>query len=361
MSLSDPIAAGDYPADPLWRRLGEQGARLGKLLVSVCCTLLGLAALTFFIGRLLPIDPVVAVLGDNASQEAYQKMYHLLGLDKPLWEQFLLYLKNVAVLDFGNALTTGRPVIEDIGRVFPATLELASLAAIIGTCLGIPAGVLSAMYRNTWFDHCIRFIGLLGHSAPNFWLGLMGLVLFYATLGWIGGPGRIDFIYEFDIRNVTGFYLVDTALAGNWAALGNVFSHLILPASILGLSGLSYISRMTRSFMIEQLSQEYVITARVKGLSWARSVWVHAFRNVAVQVVTVVALSYAFLLEGAVLTETVFAWPGFGRYLTNAMLAGDMNAVVGCSLLIGVIFVGLNLICDLLYRLFDPRTRQEQS
>ncbi|WP_413728626.1 ABC transporter permease [Sodalis sp. RH19] len=361
MSLIDPAATAEHPADPLWLRLGGHGARLGKLLVSVFCTLLGLAALTFFIGRLLPIDPVVAVLGDNASQEAYQKMYRLLGLDKPLWQQFLLYLQHVARLDFGNALTTGRPVIEDIGRVFPATLELASLGAIIGTCLGIPAGVFSAMYRNTWFDHCIRFIGLLGHSAPNFWLGLMGLVLFYATLGWIGGPGRIDFIYEFDVKSVTGLYLVDTLLAGNWAALGNVFSHLILPASILGLSGLSYISRMTRSFMIEQLSQEYVITARVKGLSWARSVWVHAFRNVAVQVVTVVALSYAFLLEGAVLTETVFAWPGFGRYLTNAMLAGDMNAVVGCSLLIGSIFVGINLLCDLLYRIFDPRTRQEQS
>ena len=361
MSHLDPTTAGIAPAEPLWLRLRESAARLSKLLVSVFCTLLGLAALTFFIGRLLPIDPVVSVLGDNASQEAYQKMYHLLGLDKPLWEQFLIYLKNVAMLDFGNALTTGNPVTTDIARVFPATLELATLAALIATCLGIPAGVLSAMYRNTWFDHCIRFIGLLGHSAPNFWLGLMGLVLFYAGLGWIGGPGRIDFMYEFDVQKVTGFYLIDTALTGNWEAFRNVFSHLILPASILGLSGLSYISRMTRSFMIEQLGQEYVITARVKGLSWARSVWIHAFRNVAVQVVTVVALSYAFLLEGAVLTETVFAWPGFGRYLTNAMLAGDMNAVVGCSLLIGVIFVALNLICDLLYRLFDPRTRQEQS
>ncbi|EIC85657.1 ABC transporter permease [Serratia sp. M24T3] len=360
MSLIDSTA-GAHPADPLRVRVLEQATALLKLLVSVAVTLLGLAALTFFIGRLLPIDPVVSVLGDNASQEAYQKMYHLLGLDKPLWEQFLMYLKNVCMLNFGTSLTTGHPVSEDIARVFPATIELASLAAIIGTCLGIPAGVLSAMYRNTWFDHCIRFIGLLGHSAPNFWLGLMGLVLFYATLGWIGGPGRIDFMYEFDVHQVAGFYLIDTAIAGNWEAFRNVFSHLILPASILGLSGLSYISRMTRSFMIEQLSQEYVITARVKGLSWARSVWVHAFRNVAVQVVTVVALSYAFLLEGAVLTETVFAWPGFGRYLTNAMLAGDMNAVVGCSLLIGVIFVVLNLICDLLYRIFDPRTRQEQS
>ncbi|WP_432652080.1 ABC transporter permease [Phyllobacterium myrsinacearum] len=329
----------------------------GKTLLSVCVTLLGLAALTFFIGRLLPIDPVVAILGDNSTQEAYDNMVRQLGLDKPLWYQFGVYIKGILSLDLGQALTTGKPVIDDIARVFPATLELASVAIVIGTGLGIPAGVLAAMYRNSWIDHTIRFIGLLGYSAPNFWLGLMGLVLFYAGLGWIGGPGRIDLIYEFDIQPVTGFYLLDTAMAGNWDVFRNVFSHIILPASILGFGALAYISRMTRSFMIEQLSQEYIVAARVKGLSWHRTVWGHAFRNIAVQVVTVVALSYAFLLEGAVLTETVFAWPGFGRYLTNALLAGDMNAVVGCTLLVGVIFVSLNLLCDLLYRICDPRTR----
>lgn len=324
---------------------------------SVAITLFGLIALTFFIGRLLPLDPVVAVLGDNISQEAYDRMYRQLGLDRPLYVQFLSYLQGVLTLDFGNALTTGRPVIHDIARVFPATLELATVAIIIGTGLGIPAGVLSAMYRGSWIDHTVRTIGLVGYSAPNFWLGLMGLVLFYATLGWVSGPGRINMIYEFELQQRTGFLLLDSLLAGNWPAFRNAFSHVILPASILGLGALAYISRMTRSFMIEQLGQEYVITARVKGLSWARTVWVHAFRNVAVQVMTVVALSYAFLLEGAVLTETVFAWPGFGRYLTNALLAGDMNAVVGCTLLVGLIFVGLNLLCDLLYRVFDPRTR----
>ncbi len=338
------------------------GRRLQTLLqgiISIFCTLLGLAALTFFIGRLLPVDPVVAVIGDNASQEAWKQMYHQLGLDQPLWKQFIDYLWQLAHLDFGIALTTSHPVAEDIARVFPATLELATVAAIIGVGLGIPAGVLSAMYRNSWFDHLIRFIGLLSYSTPHFWLGLMGLLLFYASLGWVGGPGRIDFMYEFDLQPVTGFWLIDSALSGNMTVFRNVFSHIILPASILGLSSLAWISRMTRSFMIEQLSQEYIITARVKGLSWARCVWIHALRNVAVPVLTVVALSWAWLLEGAVLTETVFAWPGFGRYLTNALLAGDMNAVVGCTLLTGTIFVAINLICDLLYRIFDPRTRQE--
>lgn len=330
-------------------------------LLSICCTLLGLAALTFFIGRLLPIDPVVAVIGDNASQAAYDKMYQQLGLDQPLWKQFADYVWQLLHLNFGTALTTSQPVITDILRVFPATLELATVAAIIGVGLGIPAGVFAAMYRNSGFDHLIRFVGLLSYSTPNFWLGLMGLMLFYATLGWTGGPGRIDFIYEFELQQVTGFWLIDSAMSGNMALFRNVFGHIILPASILGLSSLAYISRMTRSFMVEQLSQEYIITARVKGLSRARCVWVHAFRNIAVPVLTVVALSWAWLLEGAVLTETVFAWPGFGRYLTNALLAGDMNAVVGCTLLIGAIFVVLNLFCDLLYRIFDPRTRQEEQ
>ncbi|MEA5101265.1 ABC transporter permease [Pantoea sp. S18] len=339
-----------------WRLL----RRLSKGVISIGCTLLGLAALTFYIGRLLPIDPVVAIIGDNASQEAYDKMFQQLGLDQPLWQQFVAYVWQLLHLDFGIALTTSHPVAQDIARVFPATLELATVAAIIGVGLGVPAGVLSAMYRNTWFDHLMRFVGLLSYSTPHFWLGLMGLLLFYATLGWIGGPGRIDFIYEFDLHPVTGFWLIDSALSGKWEVFRNVLGHIILPASILGLSALAYISRMVRSFMLEQLSQEYIITARVKGLSWARCVWIHALRNIAVPTLTVVALSWAWLLEGAVLTETVFAWPGFGRYLTNALLAGDMNAVVGCTLLIGAIFVALNLLCDLLYRLFDPRTRQEE-
>ncbi|WP_379599721.1 ABC transporter permease [Teichococcus globiformis] len=328
-----------------------------RLIISVAVTLFGLMALTFFIGRLLPLDPVAAILGDNATQEAYEAMRQQLGLDQPLYIQFARYVWDVVRLDFGTALTTGQPVLTDIGRVFPATIELATVGIIIATGLGIPLGVLAAAYRDSAIDYFVRVFGLLGYSMPNFWLGLMGLVLFYATLGWVGGPGRIDTAYQWDIEPVTDLLLLDTAMAGQWEIFRNVFGHIILPASILGFGGMAYISRMTRSFMLEQLAQEYVIAARVKGLSWTRTVWVHAFRNVAVQVVTVVALAYAFLLEGAVLTETVFAWPGFGRYLTNALLGGDMNAVVGCTLLVGVIFVGLNLLSDLLYRIFDPRTR----
>ena len=339
------------PGLPSW-----SGAAL-RVVVSIAVTLFGLMALTFFIGRMLPLDPVAAILGDNATQEAIDAMRAQLGLDQPIWIQFARYVGDVVRLDLGTALTTGKPVLTDIARVFPATIELATVGIIIGTGLGIPLGVMAAAYRDTPVDYFVRVFGLLGYSTPNFWLGLMGLVLFYATLGWVGGPGRIDTAFQWDIEPVTDLLLLDTAMAGQWEIFRDVFGHIILPASILGFGALAYISRMTRSFMLEQLSQEYVVAARVKGLSWMRTVWVHAFRNVAVQVVTVVALAYAFLLEGAVLTETVFAWPGFGRYLTNALLAGDMNAVVGCTLLIGIIFVGLNLLTDLLYRLFDPRTR----
>jgi peptide/nickel transport system permease protein len=339
------------PGLPSW------GGTAFRVVVSIAVTLFGLMALTFFIGRMLPLDPVTAILGDNATQEAIDAMRVQLGLDQPIWIQFGRYVGDILRLDLGTALTTGRPVLTDIARVFPATIELATVGILIGTGLGIPLGVMAAAYRDTPLDYFVRVFGLLGYSTPNFWLGLMGLVLFYATLGWVGGPGRIDTAFQWDIEPVTDLLLLDTAMAGQWEIFRDVLSHIILPASILGFGALAYISRMTRSFMLEQLSQEYVVAARVKGLSWMRTVWVHAFRNVAVQVVTVVALAYAFLLEGAVLTETVFAWPGFGRYLTNALLAGDMNAVVGCTLLIGIIFVALNLLTDLLYRLFDPRTR----
>lgn len=324
---------------------------------SVAVTVFGLLALTFFIGRMLPLDPVLAILGDDASQEAYDRLYVQLGLDRPLVVQFATYVRDALTLDFGRSLTSGRPVIEDIARVFPATLELATLAMILGTAIGVPLGVVAAARRGTWVDQTARVVGLIGYSAPNFWLGLMGLVLFYATLGWVGAPGRIDVVYQWEIEERTGLYLLDSAMAGQWDVLRDVASRIVLPASILAYGALAYISRMTRSFMLEQLEQEYVIAARAKGASRARVVWRHAFPNIAVQLVTVLALSYAFLLEGAVLTETVFAWPGFGRYLTVALLRSDMNAVLGCVLLIGLTFIALNLLSDLFYRAFDPRTR----
>jgi peptide/nickel transport system permease protein len=354
MARSLPVEAGRRVAPG---RAPRPVAPRQRTLASVAATLLGLLALTFFIGRLLPLDPILAILGDDASQEAYDKMYVQLGFDQPLYIQFLTYLRDALSFDFGTSLASGKPVIDDIARVFPATIELATVAIVLGTGIGIPLGVLAAMYRDTLIDQVIRVVGLIGYSAPIFWLGLMGLVLFYATLGWVGAPGRIDVVYQYDLEPRTGLYLLDSAIAGRFDIFADVFSRIILPASILAYGALAYISRMTRSFMLEQLSQEYIIAARAKGASFARVVWRHALANIGVQLVTVVALSYAFLLEGAVLTETVFAWPGFGRYLTTALLRGDMNAVMGCTLLVGMMFIAINLLTDIFYRSFDPRTR----
>lgn len=320
-------------------------------------TFLGLLAVTFFIGRVVPIDPVLAVVGDQAPRDVYEQAFRELGLDQPLWTQFAIYVGKVLTGDFGQSLVTNRSVMEDIVRVFPATLELATFATIIGVVLGVPMGIAGAVWQDRWPDQIVRVVGLVGYSVPIFWLGIVGLLVFYGILGWVGGPGRLGVFFEDIVPVVTGVLLVDAAIAGEWEVFNNAFSHVVLPASVLGYFSIAYIARMTRSFMLEQLGQEYIVAARAKGMSEARVVWVHALRNISVQLVTVVALSYARLLEGAVLTETVFAWPGLGRYLTNALLAADMNAVLGATIVVGAVFVGVNLLSDLLYKLLDPRAK----
>ncbi len=327
------------------------------LLVSVALTFLGLLLVTFLIGRVVPIDPVIAVVGDRVSADTYARVRQELGLDLPLWQQFLRYVGDVLQGDFGTSVLTSRPVLEDILRVFPATLELATAAVIVGVLLGIPAGVMAAVHQGRWPDHLIRVIGLIGHSIPVFWLGLMALLVFYARLDLAPGPGRVDVFYEGLVDPVTGVITVDALLAGETDVFWNALHHLMLPAGILGLYSVAYIARMTRSFMLDQLRQEYITTARVKGMSETRVIWRHALGNIAVPLTTVVALSYASLLEGSVLTETVFAWPGLGLYITNSLLSADMNAVLGGTLVVGAVFIGLNLLSDLLYRLLDPRAR----
>lgn len=325
--------------------------------VVLATTLLGLVAVTFFIGRVVPIDPVIAIVGDRAPAHVYERARQELGLDLPLIQQFWIYLKKVVTGDFGNSVLSTNPVMTDIANAFPATLELATLGTIIGVAIGVPLGVLAAVKRGSFIDQFVRVIGLAGYSIPIFWLGLMGLLLFYAKLGWVAGPGRIDVTYSYLYTPVTNIVLIDTAMQGQWDAFWDAVSHIILPACLLGYFSLAYISRMTRSFMLNELAQEYVIAARVKGLSEMRVIWRHALRNAAVPLVTVIALSYAHLLEGSVLTETVFAWPGLGQYITNSLQNADMNAVLGGTVVIGAAFVLLNLVSDLLYRLLDPRTR----
>ncbi|MEK1871783.1 MULTISPECIES: ABC transporter permease [Rhizobium] len=330
---------------------------VGRFLVAAVTTYLGLLAVTFFIGRVVPIDPVLAILGDRAPTHVVERVRRELGFDLPLYQQFYIYLKSILSGDFGTSVLTTNPVMVDIKRVFPATIELATLGTIIGSVIGVPLGVLAAVRRGSVADQVVRVIGLIGYSVPIFWLALISLVIFYAQLRWVAFPGRIDIVFEYSFTPVTGFYLIDSAMQGQWDVFYDVFRHIILPASLLGYFSLAYISRMTRSFMLNELSQEYVVAARAKGLSETRVIWGHALRNAAVPLVTVIALSYAGLLEGSVLTETVFSWPGIGLYITNSLQNADMNAVLGGTIVIGTVFIGINLLSDLLYRTLDPRTR----
>ncbi len=330
---------------------------LAGVLSTLLLTFIGLTAITFVIGRVMPADPVLAVVGDRASQAVYEQVYQEMGLDRPLYEQYWRYLGKLVQGDLGTSIMTARPVMDDILRFFPATLELATIATLLGIFLGIPMGVLAAVNKGRWPDHAVRVFGLLGYSVPVFWLGMVGLLIFYAKLGWVAGPGRLDVFYDDIVTSVTGVILIDSAMKGEWDIFWNAMSHLILPAAILGTFALAYIARMTRSFMLDQLNQEYVLTARVKGLSEGRVIWRHAFRNVQVQLITIIGLTYASLLEGSVLTETVFSWPGIGQYITRSLFNADMNAVLGGTIVVGVCFVGINMLSDLLYKLVDPRAR----
>jgi peptide/nickel transport system permease protein len=351
---ASPLAGGGASSFHGVRRLLLAG---GGLAFSLAATFFGLLAITFVIGRLMPVDPVLAAVGDRASQATYDQVKAEMGLNLPIWHQFLIYVWKVLHGDFGMSILTSHPVLDDLLRVFPATAELATVGIVIGIVFGIPLGVWSAAYRNSLLDHVMRVLGLVGYSVPIFWLGIMGLLVFYLQLQWVGGPGRLDVYFDGEVPTVTGMVLIDSILAGDWDVFDNALSHIILPAALLGYYSLAYICRMTRSLMLEQLGQEYLVTARVKGLSERRVVWRHAFGNILVPLITVVALAFANILEGSVLTETVFAWPGIGRYITTALLSADMNAVLGGTIVVGTVYIGMNLLSDILYRVVDPRAR----
>lgn len=330
---------------------------LAATAASVPITLFGLVLVTFLIGRVMPTDPVLAIVGDRATQEVVDQTRLEMGLDKPLVVQFGIYLEKLAHGDLGRSVMTSNPVTTDIARFFPATLELASFAIIIATLIGVPLGVLAAVRQGKRTDHVVRVICLSGHSVPSFVLALLSLLIFYAALGIAPGPGRQDILFEDTIPVVTNMLTIDCLLAGDWDALRDALAHLAQPAGVLAWFSMAYIARMTRAFMLDALSGEYIVTARAKGLSALRIIWRHAFGNIAVRLVTVLALTYAGLLEGAVVTETVFGWPGLGQYLTVSLLNADMNAVLGATLVVGLTYLCLNLFADLCYRLMDPRVR----
>ncbi|MDE2582935.1 MAG: ABC transporter permease [Rhodospirillales bacterium] len=324
---------------------------------SVPITLFGLVLITFVIGRIVPIDPVIAIVGDHAPPDVIAHVRAELGLDKPLPVQFLIYVDRLLHGNLGRSVMTTHPVTTDIAHYFPATIELATAAILIALAVGIPLGVFAAARQGSRFDHVVRVLSIGGQSVPVFVLGLIFLLVFYVKLGIAPGTGQQSVIYEGMVPYVTGMHVVDAALSGQWDAFEDGLAHLALPALVLAYYSLGYITRMTRAYMIDALRGEYIVTARAKGLSARRILWRHAFGNIAVGLITVIALAYANLLSGAVLTETVFSWPGLGLYLTVSLLNADMNAVLGATLVVGLVYIGLNLLADLAYRLFDPRVR----
>jgi len=331
--------------------------RVGGTFASLPVTLFGLILVTFLIGRVMPIDPVIAIVGDHAPPDVVAHVGEQLGLDRPLVVQFGIYMERLLHGNLGTSVMTSHPVTQDIATYFPATFELGTAAIILAIIVGIPMGVIAAARQGSRFDHFVRVISLAGQSIPVFVLALIFLLIFYVKLGIAPGTGQVDVMYDGMVDRITGMLVVDAAIEGQWAVFWDAMAHLAMPALILAWFSLAYITRMTRAFMLDALAGEYIVTARAKGLSASRILWRHAFGNIAVPLVTVIALAYAGLLEGAVLTETVFSWPGIGLYLTVSLLNADMNAVLGATLVIGCVYVVLNLLADTAYKLLDPRVR----
>lgn len=344
------------PFSPGAKRLSQMLVTLAQSGFTLVLTLLGLLVITFSLSALSPVDPVLQIVGDHASASTYQQVRHQLGLDQPLVMQFWHYFVNLLHGDLGTASATGQPVLQDLFSAFPATLELATLSLIVGAVVGILCGVLCARYAGSLFDTVIRTLTLLGNSVPIFWLGLLMLSLFYARLQWSAGPGRLDDIYQYSVEPRTGFALIDTWLSGDPEAFRNALSHLVLPVSLLGYYALASITRLTRAACLSELGKEYITLARAKGASEMTILWRHVLPNIRGTLLTVLALVWTSQLEGAVLTETVFSWPGIGRYLTTALFAGDTKAIMGGTLVIGICFVLINNLTDVLVRVTDPRT-----
>ncbi len=322
--------------------------------VTLVITLLGIMVVTFFISLVIPVDPLASIAGPQAPQETVERLRELYGFDQPVYVQFGRYMNRLFHGDLGTSFQTGRPVLDDILHYFPATIELATVALIISIVVGIPLGVLSAVYRNSSVDHFSRILSLIGVSMPVFWLGLVLLLIFYFKLGWFPEPGRLD-IMLIEPPRVTGILLIDSLLARDLEVFWDALKHMALPAAVLGLYGLAGIARIVRSSMLDVLSAEYIKTARIKGLNEFLVLTRHALRNALIPAVTVIGLTYGGLLEGSVLTETIFAWPGLGRYLATAFLTLDLNAVVGGTMLVALTYCLVNLAVDLVYALLNPK------
>lgn len=327
-------------------------------LLYVIPTFIGIVALTFFLIRLAPGDPILLMAGEHGvSPERYAELQQQLGFDQPILLQFTGYLWQVLNGNLGISVVTQTPVLDEFGKLFPATLELAIIAMILAVAIALPAGVLAAVKRNTIIDHSITAVSLVGYSMPIFWWALLLILLFSVNLGWMPVAGRLNFIY--DIESVTGFMLIDTVLAGDRDAFLDALRHLTLPAIVLATIPLAVITRMTRSSMLEVLKQDYIRTARANGLSEPAVIFKHALRNALIPVITVIGLQTSILMTGAILTETIFSWPGIGKWLLEAVYRRDYPVVQGGVLLIAGLVILVNTLVDMLYVVINPRLRQQ--
>jgi peptide/nickel transport system permease protein len=329
---------------------------LVKRMTLFVVVVVGVVTVTFLLSHVIPADPVGAILGENAPLDLIKKTERQLGLDLPLHQQYIRYLKGIIFWDFGISLRTQNPVSTDLKTYFPATLELVALAMIIAITCGISLGILSAVKRNKMPDTISRIFSLIGISMPAFWLGLLLILILYYRLGLIPPGGRLS-PRSFPPPTVTGLYTVDSLIAREFGTFWDALYHLLGPALVLGWIQTAYICRVTRSAMLEVFNEEYIRTARVKGLKEKIVIFRHAFKNAAIPVITMVGISFGYLLEGSVLTETIFGYPGLGRYSVNSFLSLDFNAVVGSITLIAICYALSNLIVDLLYGFLDPRVK----
>ncbi len=319
-------------------------------------TFIGVTVIAFAFIRLIPGDPIEILVGERGiSPERHAQFLQQLGLDRPLWEQYLNFLGGVLQGDLGKSVVTKQPVLSEFFTLFPATVELSLCAIILAVALGLPAGIVAGVKRGSIFDHGVMTVSLTGYSMPIFWWGLLLIIFFSGILGWTPVSGRINLLYFFEAT--TGFMLIDSLLSGQEGAFLSALHHLVLPTIVLATIPMAVIARQTRSAMLEVLSEDYVRTARAKGLPPWRVVGLHALRNALIPVVTVIGLQVGVLLAGAILTETIFSWPGIGKWMVDSIFRRDYPSVQGGLLLIAAIIMIVNLLVDLLYGLINPRIR----
>jgi len=319
-------------------------------------TFFGVTICSFFFIRMLPGDPVLLLAGERGmTEERYQRLLEQFGFNRPLWEQYLEYISNVLQGDLGVSFRTKVPVLEEFMSLFPATMELSICAIILAAAIGIPAGIIAAIRRGRAADHTVMGAALVGYSMPIFWWALLMIIVFSGVLGWTPVSGRISLMFYFE--PVTGFMLIDSLLSGQEGAFGSALNHLILPTIVLGTIPLAVIARQTRSAMLEVLGDDYVRTARAKGLPPSRIIGLHALRNALIPVITTIGLQVGVLFGGAILTETIFAWPGIGKWMLESIYARDYYVVQGGLLMIAVIVMVVNLTVDVLYGLINPKIR----